>query len=307
MRNRILTLTLVIAACTTPPADRAAAAPDSTEATRVGVVSGFDLPESARWHRDRDVFYVSSIGGNPGAKDNAGFISRVRLDGTVDSLHFIQGGRGGVTLHAPKGMALAGDTLWVADIDVMRAFDAGTGAPVAQVDLSSHGALFLNDVAIGPDGSVYVTDSGLRFDPDSVRHPGPDRIFRIDPSRTVQVAAEGAMLDTPNGIAWDAARSRFLVGGLRTGAAVLAWHPDSSGVDTASMGPGGYDGIEAMGDGGFLISSHDAHAVYLLRNDTLRIVIDSLAAPADLGWDAQRRHLLIPTLNGNTVEIWKVP
>ena len=307
MRFLAFALILAVAACTTRPADRAAAPPDTTAATRVGVVSGFDLSESALWHRDRDVIYVSSIGGNPGAKDNAGFISRVRPDGTMDSLHFIQGGRGGVTLHAPKGMALVGDTLWVADIDVMRAFDTGTGAPVAEVDLSSQGAVFLNDVVVGPDGSVYVTDSGLRFDPDSVRHPGPDRIFRINPRRSVQVAAEGAMLDTPNGIAWDAARSRFLVGGLRTGAAVLAWHPDSGGVDTASMGPGGYDGIEAMGDGGFLISSHDAHAVYLLRNDTLRMIIDSLDAPADLGWDAQRRHLLIPTLNGNTVEIWNVP
>src|SRR5256885_8154331 len=47
----------------------------------------------------------------------------------------IEGGRTGVTLHAPKGMALNGDTLWVADIDVVRAFNAKTGALVDSVSL----------------------------------------------------------------------------------------------------------------------------------------------------------------------------
>src|SRR5256886_13499427 len=48
-------------------------------------------------------------------------ISRVRPDGAVENLKFIEGGHNGVTLHAPKGLALLGDTLWVADIDVVRA------------------------------------------------------------------------------------------------------------------------------------------------------------------------------------------
>lgn len=309
MRHSAFALAVLAASCTTPPADRAAttSTADTTEATRVTVVSGFDLPESARWDAAQDVIFVASITGSATGKDNNGFISRMRPDGTIDSLRFIQGGRGGVTLHAPKGMALIGDTLWVADIDMVRAFNARTGAAITAVDLRRHSAVFLNDVAAGPDGSIYVTDSGLRFDPDSVRHPGPDRVFRIDPSRTASVAIEGAMLDTPNGIAWDAAGNRFLIGGLRTGAPVLAWRPGSSTVDTVATGPGGYDGIEAVGDGTFLVTSHDASSVFLLRNDSLTLVADSLTQPADIGWDARRRHLLLPTLAENTVEIWKVP
>ena len=33
----------------------------------------------------------------------------------MDNLNFVTGGRGGVTLDAPKGMAIVGDTLWVAE------------------------------------------------------------------------------------------------------------------------------------------------------------------------------------------------
>src|SRR2546422_7709536 len=53
---------------------------------------------------------------------------RSRPDGAVENLKFIEGGHSGVTLNAPKGLAIRGDTLWVADIDVVRAFDARTGA-----------------------------------------------------------------------------------------------------------------------------------------------------------------------------------
>jgi hypothetical protein len=64
----------------------------------LATVSGFAIPESVRHDPGRDVLYVSNVTGNPQAKDNTGFISRARTDGTVDSLRFNAGGRGGVTL-----------------------------------------------------------------------------------------------------------------------------------------------------------------------------------------------------------------
>ena len=63
-----------------------------------------------------------------------------------------------MTLNAPKGMALRGDTLFVADIDILRMFNRRTGAPLGGVDVAERGATFLNDVAVGPDGSLYITD-----------------------------------------------------------------------------------------------------------------------------------------------------
>src|SRR3989449_5496282 len=132
-----------------PPPPAAAplpATPPPPAATTVAVVAGFLTPESVLYDSAQDIYFVSNINGSPTAKDNNGFISRVRPDGAVENLKFIEGGHNGVTLNAPKGMALRGDTLWLADIDAVRAFNAKTGAPVALADLSGLGAVFLNEI-----------------------------------------------------------------------------------------------------------------------------------------------------------------
>src|SRR5438552_6707886 len=173
----------------TPATPAPAAAPTPTPppspgATKLTVVEGFLTPESVLHDPVQDIYFVSNINGSPTAKDNNGFISRVRPDGAVENLKFIEGGHGGVTLNAPKGLAIRGDTLWVADIDVVRAFDAKTGAPRDSVSMASLGAVFLNDIAIAQTGALYITDTGIRFDDvGNVLHPGPDRIFRVGTDR----------------------------------------------------------------------------------------------------------------------------
>ena len=105
-------------------------------AARVGplaVVNGLASPEAAVFDPIRDVYFVSNMNGDAGVKDGNGFISRIRPDGVLDSLHFIQGGRNGVTLNAPMGSRIEGDTLWVLDVDVLRGFDARTGTPAQPI------------------------------------------------------------------------------------------------------------------------------------------------------------------------------
>ena len=91
-------------------------------AVKVGELrEGLARPESARWDPDQQVWFISNINGMQ-AKDDNGYISRVGKDWRMEKLRFIAGGSGGVTLHAPKGMAIAGDTLWVTDLDAVRGF-----------------------------------------------------------------------------------------------------------------------------------------------------------------------------------------
>lgn len=67
--------------------------------------------------------------------------------------------RPGCDAARPKGSAVYGVQLYVADIDVVRRFDRTSGAPLGAWAVPNAG--FLNDVAVGADGTVYVTDTGI--------------------------------------------------------------------------------------------------------------------------------------------------
>jgi sugar lactone lactonase YvrE len=306
----LLLVALLLGACakreTAPPAKTAAdtTPPAPAGPSKISTLEGFKTPESVRWDPEQGVWFVSNINGNPSIKDNNGFISRLKADGSVDSLHFISAGRGGVTLNAPKGLAVIGDTLWVADIDAVRGFNRKTGALVANVD-AGHQAKFLNDVAASPDGTVYITDTGIQFDPKGgMTHPGPDRIFALK-GRKLTVAAEGDWLERPNGITWDQANGRFLLAPFG-GPHIDGWKPGVAKVDTVGTGPGGQDGIEILPDGRVLITSWADSTVFTLNAGVTTKLITGVPSPADIGLDPARGWVAVPVFTGDRVEFWSL-
>ncbi|HEX2189963.1 MAG TPA: SMP-30/gluconolactonase/LRE family protein [Longimicrobiaceae bacterium] len=272
---------------------------------RVASAAGFSTPESVRYDLEQDVYFVTSIVGNPSAKDGAGFVSRLRPDGTVESLRWIEGGRGGATLNAPKGMALSGDTLWVADVDAVRAFHRRTGAPLATVELGALGAAFLNDVARGPDGALYVTDTGIAIDAQGAAKPvAPGRVFRLD-GAGARVVLQGDALAMPNGIAADPAGGFLLA--PAGGPAVQRWTPGEAAPRAVAEGPGSWDGVEVLPDGRVLVSSWADGAVHELRDGSLRPLVQGVKSPADLGVDTRRGRVAVPLFTEDRVEIWTIP
>jgi len=275
-------------------------------AMKMLAVDGFLTPESVFHDSAQDIYFVSNINGSPTAKDNNGFISRVRPDGAVENLKFIEGGKGGVTLNAPKGLAVSGDTLWVADIDAVRSFNAKTGAPLDSVSLATLGAVFLNDIAITPTGALYITDTGIRFDDvGAVQHPGPDRVFRVGPDRQVTVAVRGDTLGRPNGIILDPVGKRFIVVEFG-GKSILSWKPGDRAPTVIAKGPGGFDGVVLAG-GKILVSSWTDSTVSSYETGQEVKVVTGVPSPADIGYDAKRNRLLIPVFTANRVEIWQLP
>lgn len=279
--------------------------PAASGATRQLAVAGFSTPESVLHDSTQDIYFVSNINGAPLTKDNNGFISRVRPDGAIEVLKFIEGGRGGVTLNAPKGLAVLGDTLWVTDIDVLRAFNARTGVAIDSVKFDSLGAVFLNDVAIAPNGAIYITDTGIRFDDvGNVLHPGPDRVFRVGPDRKVTVAVRGDTLGRPNGITLDAVGRRFIIVQFG-GKAVLGWKPGDRAPSVIARGVGGFDGVEMIG-GKVVVSSWTDSSITRFDSAQATKIITGVPAPADFGYDAKRNRVLIPIFTGNRIEIWQL-
>ncbi|HET9728152.1 MAG TPA: SMP-30/gluconolactonase/LRE family protein, partial [Acidimicrobiia bacterium] len=235
-----------------------------------------------------------------------GFIAVVRADSTGSATKvLVQGGKNGAKLDGPKGLALVGDTLWVADIDHVRAFNRRTGAPIADIDLLREHATFLNDVAVDSSGTIYVTDTGIAIDKKgAMSHPGVDRIFRIKGRTAVGITADS--LDWPNGITWDSTSGRFIIA-PSGGKAIRTWKDGDRAATTLVSGPGNYDGVEVLADGRILVSSWADSAVHVIQNGELTTLVPNVSGPADIGVDTKRNILAIPRLNDNKVDYYKIP
>jgi sugar lactone lactonase YvrE len=264
----------------------------------IRVSDGLMTPESVLYDAEADVYLVSNINGSPLAKDGNGFISRVSPEGKVTDLKWIDGEAEDVTLNAPKGMAVAGGKLYVADIDVVRVFDCKTGAPAGEVAVE--GAMFLNDVTPAPTGGVYVTDSGLEAGTSGLAPTGRGGLFHITADGSVKAVLAKGKTPALNGVA-------------TLGARILLVPFDSNELLEAKAGAlttlaklpkGGLDGLVGLPDGRWAVSSWEGKAVYAgALEGPFETLIADVTSPADIGFDSKRARLLVPIFTGNEVVI----
>ena len=288
---------LIACGCTAaPPARVEAPAAQRVSPSLVVGIDGFSGPESVRYDPGQDVYFVSNFNGAGGTLDNNGFISQVSAEGRIDQLRFIAGGVNGVTLHAPRGMTIAGDTLWVADVDAVRAFDRRTGRPLATVSFAARDIGFLNDVASEPDRGLYITDTGR------------NRIYRIA-GITTRIAFADTVLGAPNGITWNAARREMIVVPYGGGREIFAWTPGTAALRTigTSATGGRYDGVEVRGDGSIIVASQADSSIQIFRDGRGTPLFKVAGRPADIAWDSRRNRVVIPYIARTRVEVWQLP
>lgn len=315
---RAVALLFVSAACgdtvrTAPASGKVATAADgyatgvsSSEARFVVNITGFVNPESVRYDPDQDAFLISNMVGYGSLKDGNGYISRVSAADPNRSIVLVQGGKHGAVLNAPKGIAIHGDTLWVADIDVLRAFDRHSGAPLATIDFSPLGAVQLNDVAVGPDGTIRVTDTGILMNEAGAVHTGPDRIFAVK-NGSISTVASGPQLRQPNGITWDPVGKRWIVVSFDPFVGEVATFTDGdSQRHVIRTGTGKLDGVEVLPSGAIMFSSWADSSVHLLENGRERKIIRDVPVPADIGVDTRRNRVAIPMSNVGWVQLWSL-
>jgi sugar lactone lactonase YvrE len=264
--------------------------------TALPITDGFQTPESVLYVADQDVYFVSNINGEPLGADDNGFISKIDPEtGKVTEAKWIDGSKDTVKLDAPKGMAIADGILYVADISVVRKFDAKTGEPKGEVKIN--GATFLNDVAVATGGGVWVTDSGL--DP-KFASTGTDAIYHIGADDKVKPLIKDKALAAPNGIIAGDNGSVWIV---NFGSGEI-YAVDAKGKKAAGqkLPKGQNDGIVALDGGEYLVTSWEGSAIYRGKpGGEWKPVVENVKSPADIGWDSKRKRVLIPVFQGNSV------
>jgi sugar lactone lactonase YvrE len=258
--------------------------------------TGFSTPESVIHDAVDDVYIVSNINGSPFGTDARGFLSRVSPEGKVQTLRWVDGALDGVDLDAPKGMALVGDVLYVADVRVVRKFDRKSGKALGAVPVE--GAGFLNDLAAAGDGTVFITDTGIG---EGFVASGTDAVHALSPTGALKTLAKGPELGQPNGILADG--DDAIVATWKTGELKRITKTGSVSL-LAKLRKAQIDGLVKAKDGAWLASSWEGSCVYRIEPDGRSTEsVGGLASPADLGYDAKRGRVLIPLFEANTIQM----
>jgi hypothetical protein len=264
-------------------------------------------PETIIHDVEQDVYFVSNIRGNANEADDDGFISIVSPAGELIDPYFIDGRKPNIELHAPRGMALSGDTLYVADEGGVRLFDRTTGDSKGVWPLPA--SKFLNSIAIDAQGRVLVTDTGIDLLPTGPVKTGPYTIYAFGPDGASTVLAQGDQLEGPNGIVAGPA-GIFVVEFMGDEHGVYKLDAQGGKHLLGTLPFGQLDGLAMVPDGSLLVSSWLANGVYrLVPGQPAKLVVENLTTPAGIAYDAVRSRILIPEVLGNELlfEPWAPP
>jgi sugar lactone lactonase YvrE len=249
---------------------------------------GFAGPAAVLHDPDFDRYYVSNADPSSGAADHGGFISLVSPAGVTVALKWIDGAATGVSLKAPKGMAVAGQFLYVADNTTIRRFDRRTGSPGGEIPIP--GAVSLDDMESAADGTLYFTDSG-----DSTR---AQAVYRLSQDGTLDTLARGPELGHPTGIAlsgdsvWvvNRAGEMYRVAGGRR-------------LDVVRLPSAGLEGLVVFEGDAFVSSSEGRSVLRGKIGGPFTPFQSDLDAPGDLGHDIWRNRILVPEFRRNELRI----
>jgi gluconolactonase len=257
----------------------------------VRTVDSIPGPESVVVGPD-GTWYVSAFGKFDNGND--GTVYRVDPDKGTKEIY----ARG---LEDPCGVLFVGNTLWAADRKGVYRITGGKAELVYPARSFPRPLHFLNDLAAGPDGTMYVSDTG-----DSTSS-GHGAVFVLRPGGKISVLAgsdTARALSSVNGIFQGSGDTVYVVG-YRTGV-LSAGHRGSwrelahnlgspDGIDAAARGTGWYVSDNVGGD--LFLVSPGGHATKLASG---------LKAPADLVVDRKRGWLVVPENDANRLSVYAV-
>lgn len=240
------------------------------------------VPESVLYDAERKILYVSNIAGTePWADDGNGSIAKVALDGRIMDAQWVTG------LNGPKGMGLRDEFLFVTDNDDVVAISIDEGRIVERLPVPGAGKV--NDLSVGDDGTVYVTDSELQ------------KIYAFVDGE-FETVVDG--LTALNGVHHSDGELLFVDdGGLHI------VNDDGSYATIASGMEGRVDGVERVDVDSWLVSCWQGTVYYVTRGGSVTLLLDGRPeeiSAADLGYDPVNKIAYFPGFWKNYVVAYQL-
>jgi hypothetical protein len=259
-------------------------------------ITGFEAPESVVKYGDK--LFVSNIGGmqpNPMALDSNGFIAELSVDGRVMEKKFSK-----TLLNGPKGLAVAGNVLYTADINRVVGFDINSGQEVFELSIPEAG--MLNDLCTVDDKTLVVSET---------IH---NKVYLVNiPAKTFDFIGS---INGANGVTYDAkTKQLFACGmGVQMDGKGKLYVKDVNSKDTVftelpNNPTGIFDGLEMIDNDHLLVtdwismnSNKGRFVVYDLRDHTNKVYpVD--AGPADVTYDKASHIFYLPQMMKNSLLI----
>lgn len=230
----------------------------------------FTSPESAIHDEKRDVIYVSNVAGY--TENGLGYISAVGSDGALKDARWLEG------VNAPTGMAINGDTLYVADFNRLVEIDIPSAAVRAVYDAPDENP-GLNDVTISSAGDIFVSASAI------------STVYRLEDGGLKRWVS-GDSLQYANGVFAD--DQHLYVAGYYLHRIDLETREIESFGDDAQLVD--LESIEPDGRGGFFVTRIGEKPIAHVSETG--VVTNILARPvftADIDYIVERKLLLAPS------------
>lgn len=257
-----------------------AAATEKSAASHTETLSGFAMPESAVVDTTGRIF-ISEIG--EFGKGGDGKITIINQDGSRTTL------AGG--LNDPKGIDLWNNELYVADVNQVLKIDMdGNVTLVADTAELPGKPVFLNDVEIDGNGTVYVSDSGT----DEGVNAG---VYKITADGDItEILNSDSGIKRPNGLLMDGIDT-LLVADFDTGDLYRA-DLQSGKVKGLNQGFGGTDGLVRDTDGFLYVSDWKNGKLWRLAGPraTPQLLSDDFTAAADITLSGDGKSILVPDM-----------
>jgi sugar lactone lactonase YvrE len=242
----------------------------------------FKVPESVLFDSKTNTLYVSNIDGtDPWGNDGKGSVGKMSADGKSITAEWVKG------LSAPKGIGIHNGKLYVADLTDIVVIDIAGSRIDKKIPVTD--AQGLNDVSVGSDGTVYVSDSKAK------------KIYKVKDGKSELYLDN---LKGPNGVLMRGKDFYILDNGT-----AYKVNADKSLTMVAEGMEGGTDGIENVQGNDFIVSCWGGVIYYVNANGTKEMLKDTRTEKwnsADLGLDPKTKTIFVPTFWKNSVIAYQV-